>query len=94
VQALAARGLHEALEAELLEPRADAARRVHHPLPGNGGIGVEVEHQAVRLLQPLGHGVPGVDLEDTELDEADEARKVVDHEVLADLLGFLDLDPT
>ena len=40
-----------------------------------------------------GRRVPGVDLEDAHLDQRDEARQVVDDEVLADLRLLLDLDP-
>ena len=52
VHALAARGLDEGHEAERLELAPDVHRRLDHLAPGDAFAGVEVEDDAVGLLQP------------------------------------------
>ena len=73
MQTLAAGGLEEALESEVLEPVAKRPRRRDHLAPRHVVAGIEVEHQAIGLLEPIGDGVPGVDLEDADLHQADRA---------------------
>ena len=94
VKALASCRLHEALEAELVEPIAQGPRAGDHAVPADGGIRIEIEDHAVGPLDGVGQGVPGVDLQDAHLHERDEAGEVVHHEVLADLRLLLDLHAT
>ena len=75
VEPLAAGGLHEALSPSALEPLAHEPGRLDHARPRDVRGRIEVEHHAVRLLEVVDDGVPGVDLEDADLHEPDEARQ-------------------
>src|SRR5262249_41966652 len=92
VQPLPSRGLEEARETQLAELAPQRPRRRDHVAPGHAVAGIEVEHQSVWLLQMLRRRVPGVDLENADLHEADEPWQIVDDEVLADLLLLPDAD--
>ena len=93
MQALAAGRLHEALEAELVEPLAQLERGERDAVPVDAAIGIEIEHHEVGALDLVGVTAPRVDLERAELREPDEARHVVDLHVLDDVaVLLLDLD--
>jgi hypothetical protein len=81
VQALAAGRAGERDESERLEVRAQRVRARHDVLPRHGGIGIEVEHDAIGPVEPVGAAAPGVELERAELHERDEPLDVVDHHV-------------
>src|SRR5262249_13972181 len=93
VQALAARRLHEARELDAVERVADQPSALDHVGPRDARARIEIEHDTIRLLEPLHDGVPRVDLENADLDEPDERCQRVDDQVLADFPFLLDLDP-
>ena len=72
VEAFAAGGLEEAFEAGALEALADVGGGGAEGGPGEGFVGVEVEDEAVGMLEVVVGGAPGVDLEDAHLGEAGE----------------------
>ena len=72
VEALAAGGLEEAFEAGALEALADLGGGGAEGGPGEGFVGVEVEDEAVGVLEVVVFGAPGVDFEDAHLGEAGE----------------------
>jgi hypothetical protein len=82
VEALAARGLDEALEAEVAEPLAQLERGERDVVPAKPDVRIEVEHHQIRALGLVGVRAPGVDLERAELRERDQAGHVVDRHVL------------
>src|SRR6185437_6832480 len=72
VETLAAGGLKEAFEAGALEALADLGGGGTEGGPGEGFVGVEVEDEAVGVLEVIVSGAPGVGLEDAHLGEAGE----------------------
>ena len=81
VQALAARGAREALQADLPQALAQLVRRLDHAGEGQPFGRVEVEDQAVRALGPVGAGAVRVQLDGAELDQRHQAPGVVDGQV-------------
>jgi hypothetical protein len=59
--------------------------RLDHVCPAHPLTGIEVEDQTIRLFEVIDSGVPGVNLEDPHLDEADQARQVIDDQVFVGL---------
>ena len=80
VQALAAGGAREALQTELPQPLPQLVRRRDHPRERQALGRVEVEHQPVRALGPVGAGAVRVQLDGAELDQGQQALGVVDGE--------------
>ena len=74
MDALASGGLHEGGQAQAFQPLPNAPGRLDHRIPRHRGVRIEVEDQPVRLLELVDRRVPGVDLEDPDLGQADEAR--------------------
>ncbi len=72
VEAFAAGGLEEGFEAEALEVLADLGGAVGEGAPGDGGVGIEVEDDAVGVFEVVVAGAPGVNFEDSQLGEAGE----------------------
>src|SRR5262245_51185245 len=93
VQALAARGFHEAVKPDLLEALPHLARRRDDGVPGNILARTEVEDQPVGLLQPLDGRSPRMDLDHARLHETDEAGEVVDREHRLAIAGVDAPDP-
>ena len=73
MEALAAGGLEEAAQVEVLEAGAQGEGGVLDAGPGDLLVGVEVEDDAVGLLGALDGSAPQVELEGADLGEADEA---------------------
>src|SRR4030095_6165184 len=90
VRPLAPGRLEEALEPLVLQERAQQPGGRDDVAPPHAVAGIEIEDQTIGTLQPLDDGVPGVNLEDADLDESDETGQVVHHEVLPDLPLLLD----
>jgi hypothetical protein len=91
VEAFAASGLEPAFEANGLERRSHELRRRHHQTPRHFRAGIEVEDKAIRPLETVRGGVPGVEFDDVALGERDERRLVVHDHVVADLGLLLNL---
>ncbi|MEJ7727770.1 MAG: hypothetical protein WKG00_00990 [Polyangiaceae bacterium] len=85
VQTLAARRLHERRQLDGLQRIAHALRRVDDSSPGQRLVRVDVDDHAVRVLEVGGGRAPGMHLEDADLRQADQAREVVDDQVVAGL---------
>lgn len=67
VEALAAGGLEEGFEAERLELFADVCGAVGEGAPRDGGVGIEVDDDAVGVLEVVVSGTPGMNFEDAHL---------------------------
>jgi hypothetical protein len=88
VEALAARGLHEALKPALFEPAAHIEGRLDHRGPRHALAGIEIEDQPVRSFQLGDRRSPGMHFEDTCLNEIDKPIAAVEAEhllLLADI---------
>ncbi|CAM5447529.1 hypothetical protein SSTU70S_05397 [Stutzerimonas stutzeri] len=79
MQPFAAAGLEKRLQADLVQQRLGQLRGLDHAFPGQGGIRIEVQHEAVRMFQPRGDGIPGVQLNGAHLRRADQRFAAVDH---------------
>ena len=92
VEAFASGGLEEAFEAEALELLADFGGAGGECVPGDGGVGVEVDDDAVGVLEIVVARAPGVDFEDSQLGEAGEGFGRGERDVGLDLAGLLVAD--
>jgi hypothetical protein len=63
----------------LAEPKGDAAAVCE----ARAGSGIEVEHDVGGLVQRVGGGREGVQLDRAEVHDPQERRQVVDHALLA-----------
>ena len=88
VQALASGGLEKTFEAEALELVADFGGAGGERGPGDGGVGVEVDDEAVGVLEVVVARAPGMDFEDSELGEAGEGFGRGERDVRLDLAGL------
>ena len=68
MQALAAAGLEPRVQPDLAQQRAQHPGRLPDALPGHALARVQVEHDAVRLVDGRLHGVPGVEFDGIHLD--------------------------
>ena len=88
VEALASGGLEEAFEAEALELLADVGGAGGQRLPFDGGVGIEVDDDAVWVLERVVARAPGMDLEDSKLGEAGESLGSGERDVGLDFAGL------
>ena len=93
VQPLAAGGLDEAHEPQLVEPRAHLAGGIDDLPPRRIGVGIDVEHHAVGLLDAILATSPNVDLQHSHLHQSRQARRIVHDHVRGRALRFLHFDP-
>lgn len=93
VETFAAGGLEEAGEAEFAEARADLGGGGGDGGPGERFVGVEVEDEAVGVLERIVARAPGMDFEDAELRERGESFRrggfFAERDVGLDDAGFL-----
>ena len=89
VEALAAGCFEEGFEAEGLELRTDVGGAVGERAPGDCGVGVEVDDDAVGVLEVGVGGAPGVDFQDAHLGEGGEGFGGGEGDVGLGLAGFL-----
>ncbi len=93
MQSLPARRLEPRLEAARLQHVVHAARRFHHALPRHVRRGVEIEHDAIRLVDVILARAPGVQLEHAVLHERDEATDIAhEHVVTRFVVVLFDVD--
>jgi len=81
VQAFAAGELEKAFDAEVLEALADFGGGCGDGEPGEIGVGIEIEDEAVGVLEVVVGGAPGMDLEDIHLGERDDGVGGVEGDV-------------
>jgi len=81
VQAFAAGELEEAFDAEVAEALADFGGGGGDGEPGEIGVGVEIEDEAVGVLEVVVGGTPGMDFEDVHLGEGDDGFGGVEGDV-------------
>jgi len=60
--------------------------------PRHAGTRIQIPHEAVRPLDVVGGGIPGVDLDDAHLRKSDHRAEGIRDEILADLGLLLDAD--
>src|SRR6185437_2971301 len=72
MQALAAGGLAEGLEAQLLQPLADRQRALDDLVEVDIGSGIEIEHQPAGQLRIAGLAIPGMQLGRADLRGGDD----------------------
>ena len=78
MQPLAARGLGETLQAEVLERVTDFERGGGNLRPGQADIRVEIKGDPVGLLDIVDGRAPGVDFEHADLDQRDQPGQILD----------------
>ncbi|CAA0345449.1 Uncharacterised protein [Klebsiella pneumoniae] len=80
MQALASAGLEPALQAQLREQYAGEHRSFPQHRPGNPFSGIEIEYEAIGLIDARNLGVPRVEFDDVHLRGLDEGFRGVDRE--------------
>src|SRR3546814_9590435 len=82
VQSLAARCLKEALQAQLIETVVQFLRRRDDPFKRDRRIRIEIEDEPVGMLDVVGPGAQGVQLEQAELDQRNETGQTAEPQKL------------
>ena len=91
MQALAAGGLDETLESFGGEPVADDAGGGGEIGKDDTGTWIEIEDQAIGMIEIVGARAPRMDFEDARLDEGDQAVEAFDADDLLVLVRVVDL---
>ena len=81
VQTLAPGRLEEALEAQLLEPLTQLARRLDHRFQPHVRRGIEIKHQPAGHFRPTGNAVPRMQLQRGDLRQRGESIDTIDLEI-------------
>jgi len=79
MQALAAAGFHEALQAQLVQQRFHQLRTFDHRAPRQIGVRIEVEHHVVGPVEQVGGGASHMQFDDAHLRRAGQALRRLDH---------------
>ena len=87
-----ARRLRPALQAKRAQRIAHEPPGLDHLLPRHIRSRIEIEDDAVGLLDVLGARIPGVDLDHVHLDERNDGGERIGDQVLAELRLLLDAD--
>ena len=77
MQALAAAGFDESLQAQLIKYRQSQLGRFQHGFPGQGRVRIEIEHEQVGRFNLVCGSAPGVKLDRTHLHRADQGFHAV-----------------
>src|SRR6516164_1250986 len=80
MQALPARRLDEAHQTQAVEPHAHLACRLDHRAPWHILARIEIEDQAVGLLETAERRTPRMDFDHARLHEGDQAGEVIEHQ--------------
>ena len=83
MQALSAGGFYIAFDPSVTQPLANFTRAFSEGVPFDAVARIEIENQAIRMIQIAETGTPWVDLQHAGLGEAEQAAQVMEGE------GFL-----
>jgi len=86
---LAAGGFHDRLETEIVQPLAHHLGGQRDRRERHVGRWIEIEDEAIGLVQRVDMGLPGMDLEDAELHQGDEVPDGTHAQQLFLVLGIL-----